>query len=126
MDEMEELLEKVMAPLNEDERPAARADEGGAVEAAPEAAADPAYREGVMQRYSEALYALYEDASKHQRVEIFVDAATLALAAIAIHFGPRVTGDVMRKLGNHLIEREQAAMAEREAGKEGGSGNLLH
>jgi hypothetical protein len=73
-------------------------------------------------RYRDALAALVEDAISNQRLEMLVDRLTSTLGSIGLNCGPRVTGDILGRLGHHLIQadaRRRAANEAEQAKKEG-------
>ncbi len=73
-------------------------------------------------RYRDALAALVEDAVSNQRLEMLVDRLTSTLGSIGLNCGPRVTGDILGRLGHHLIQadaRRRAANEAEQAKKEG-------
>jgi len=74
------------------------------------------------QRYTDALAAMVEDAVSNRRLELLVDRLTLTLGSIGLNCGPRVTGDILGRLGHHLIQadaRRRAANEAEQAKKEG-------
>ena len=74
------------------------------------------------QRYMGALAAMVEDAVSNRRLEMLVDRLTSTLGSIGLNCGPRVTGDILGRLGHHLImadERRRAANEAEQAKKEG-------
>ena len=74
------------------------------------------------QRYTGALAAMVEDAVSNRRLELLVDRLTSTLGSIGLNCGPRVTGDILGRLGHHLIQadaRRRAANEAEQAKKEG-------
>lgn len=74
------------------------------------------------ERYVRALAAMVEDAVSNRRLEMLVDRLTSTLGSIGLNCGPRVTGDILGRLGHHLImadERRRAANEAEQARKEG-------
>ncbi len=74
------------------------------------------------ERYVRALAAMVEDAVSNRRLEMLVDRLASTLGSIGLNCGPRVTGDILGRLGHHLImadERRRAANEAEQAKKEG-------
>ena len=71
-------------------------------------------------RYRDALAALVEDAISNRRLELLVDRLASTLGSIGLNRGPRVTGDILGRLGHHLIQadaRRRAASEAEQAGR---------
>ena len=66
-------------------------------------------------RYIAVMNELLADAQKHNAMNVFTDVVTWKLAVVAHQWGPRATGDVVRKLGGHLGTLAETADAQREA-----------
>ena len=77
-------------------------------------------------RYRDALAALVEDAISNQRLEILVDRLTSTLGSIGLNCGPRVTGDILGRLGHHLIQADARRRAANEAEQAKKGGRALH
>jgi hypothetical protein len=96
-------------------------------EAAAQASALPALSpQQVEQRYIEAANALLDDAIERSAVRVLADVLAWKLAVIGYHHGPGATGDVVQKLGFHLVKLDEVARAQQEAeqaAKEGRSAN---
>ena len=120
MSDFKDFLAKVLAPVRSDSgiRPA---------QAIPEREAEPeperesgSQRQNVPdeeleRRYVEVMNELLADAQKHNAMNVFTDVVTWKLAVVAHQWGPRATGDVVRKLGGHLGTLAETADAQREA-----------
>ena len=114
MKDFKSFLEKVLAPIQGEDRTAhapAESTAPGEEPAPPEAV--PANE--LERRYVEVMNALLTDATERRAVNIFTDIVAWKLAMVAYHFGPSAAGDVMRKLGAHLATIAQAEDAQREA-----------
>jgi len=73
-------------------------------------------------RYRGTLAAMVEDAVSNRRLEMLVDSLASTLGSIGLNCGPRVTGDILGRLGHHLIQadaRRRAANEAEQAKKEG-------
>ena len=66
-------------------------------------------------RYVEVMNALLADAQERSAVAVFAEVVTWKLAVVAYHWGPRVTGDIVRRLGVHLGALAEVTDAKREA-----------
>ena len=77
-------------------------------------------------RYRDALAALVEDAISNQRLEMLVDRLTETLGSIGLNCGPRVTGDILGRLGHHLIQADARRRAENEAEEAKKEGRAPH
>ena len=118
MSDFKDFLAKVLAPVRSDSgiRPA---------QAIPEPEAEPEPESGsprqnvpdeeLERRYVEVMNELLADAQKHNAMNVFTDVVTWKLAVVAHQWGPRATGDVVRKLGGHLGTLAETADAQREA-----------
>ena len=118
MSDFKDFLAKVLAPVRSDSgiRP---------TQAIPEPEAEPEPESGsprqnvpdeeLERRYVEVMNELLADAQKHNAMNVFTDVVTWKLAVVAHQWGPRATGDVVRKLGGHLGTLAETADAQREA-----------
>ncbi len=118
MSDFKDFLAKVLAPVRSDSgiRPA---------QAIPEPEAEPEPESGsqrqnvpdeeLERRYVAVMNELLADAQKHNAMNVFTDVVTWKLAVVAHQWGPRATGDVVRKLGGHLGTLAETADAQREA-----------
>ena len=118
MSDFKDFLAKVLAPVRSDSgiRPA---------QAIPELEAEPEPESGsqrqnvpdeeLERRYVAVMNELLADAQKHNAMNVFTDVVTWKLAVVAHQWGPRATGDVVRKLGGHLGTLAETADAQREA-----------
>ena len=73
-------------------------------------------------RYMRALADMVEDAVSNNRLELLVDRLASTLGSIGLNCGPRATGDILGRLGHHLIQadaRRRAANEAEQAKKEG-------
>jgi len=77
-------------------------------------------------RYRDALAALVEDAISNQRLEMLVDRLTSTLGSIGLNCGPRVTGDILGRLGHHLIQADARRRAANEAEQAKKAGRASH
>ena len=77
-------------------------------------------------RYRDALAALVEDAISNQRLEMLVDRLTSTLGSIGLNCGPRVTGDILGRLGHHLIQADARRRAANEAEQAKKAGRAPH
>lgn len=66
-------------------------------------------------RYLDAMHLLLEDAQKNDAIGVLVNTVSWKLADIAHYYGPRATGDIVRRFGMHLANIAEAAEAQREA-----------
>jgi len=114
MKDFKSFLEKVLAPIR-DEAQAEPAPAGSTPpreeQTPPEAV--PAHE--LERRYIEVMNALLTDATERRAVHVFTDVVAWKLAMVAYHFGPGAAGDVVRKLGAHLVKIAAAEEAQREA-----------
>ncbi len=118
MSDFKDFLAKVLATVRSDSgiRPA---------QAIPEPEAEPEPESGsqrqnvpdeeLERRYVAVMNELLADAQKHNAINVFTDVVTWKLAVVAHQWGPRATGDVVRKLGGHLGTLAETADAQREA-----------
>ena len=118
MSNFKDFLAKVLAPFRSDSgiRPA---------QAIPDPEAEPEPESGsprqnvpdeeLERRYVEVMNELLADAQKHNAMNVFTDVVTWKLAVVAHQWGPRATGDVVRKLGGHMGTLAETADAQREA-----------
>ena len=118
MSDFKDFLAKVLAPVRSDSgiRP---------TQAIPEPEAEPEPESGsqrqnvpdeeLERRYVEVMNELLADAQKHNAMNVFTDVVTWKLAVVAHQWGPRATGDVVRKLGGHLGTLAETADAQLEA-----------
>jgi hypothetical protein len=114
MKDFKNFLEKVLAPIQGEARTEhAPADltTPGKEQTAREVVPD----KELERRYIEVMNALFVDAVERRAINVFTDVVTWKLAMVAYHFGPGAAGDVMRKLGAHLVSTAQAEEAQREA-----------
>lgn len=114
MKDFKSFLEKVLAPIQGEDRtahapaePAAPGEEPAPPEAVP--------ANELERRYIEVMNALLTDATERRAVNIFTDIVAWKLAMVAYHFGPGAAGDIVRKLGAHLVTIAEAEQAQREA-----------
>ena len=122
MSDFKDFLAKVLAPVRSDSgiRPAQAIPKP---EAEPEPEPEPESGsprqnvpdEELERRYVEVMNELLADAQKHNAMNVFTDVVTWKLAVVAHQWGPRATGDVVRKLGGHLGTLAETADAQREA-----------
>ena len=122
MSNFKDFLAKVLAPVRSDSgnRPAQAIPEP---EAEPEPESEPESGsprqnvpdEELERRYVAVMNELLANAQKHNAMNVFTDVVTWKLAVVAHQWGPRATGDVVRKLGGHLGTLAETADAQREA-----------
>ncbi|NJD19091.1 MAG: hypothetical protein FIA95_07400 [Gemmatimonadetes bacterium] len=95
MDDFRKFLDKVLAPMEggSDPPPKVGTDE------VPEVP-----KEELERRYVAVMNALFDDAAKRGKVEVFADVVAWKLAVVALIGGPIVAGDVVSGLGAHLRE----------------------
>lgn len=116
MKDFDSFLAKVLAPIRDEaqtEPAPAGSTPPGEEQTPPEAV--PA-RE-LERRYIEVMNALLADAHERGALNIFTDVVAWKLAMVAYHFGPGAAGDIVRKLGAHLVTIAEAEQAQREANK---------
>jgi len=114
MKDFRSFLKKVLAPIQGEDRTE------GAPAASTAPGEEPAPPEAVPakeleRRYIEVMNALLTDANERRAVNIFTDVVAWKLAMVAYHFGPGAAGDIVRKLGAHLVTIAEAEQAQREA-----------
>lgn len=114
MSDFKEFLDKVLAPIGANAgaepaqvTPAPESKTG----VRPEAVGD----DELERRYIEVMNALFADAQAREAMHVFADVVTWKLAVLAYHWGPKATGDVIRRIGAHLAVIADAAEAQREA-----------
>ena len=112
MSDVEKFLDKVMAPVRGG---APGATIASAIVLPAGAKALPVTEEELQQRYAEALNAVYADAIERREVQIFADVLAWELAVIATRNGPQATGDILQRLGIHLMRLAATDEAKREA-----------
>ena len=129
MDDFKAFLDRVLAPIRDQARDSAEKD--GLAERAPTVPVPDnqlpvlpraVSHEELELRYMEVMNALLSDAMDRKAVTVFSEVVTWKLAVVAYGWGPRATGDVMRRLGTHLANLAQLGEAQREAdeAKKGG------
>ena len=114
MKDFKSFLEKVLAPIQGEDRTAhapAESTAPGEEQRPPEAV--PAKE--LERRYIEVMNVLLTDATERRAVNMFTDIVAWKLAMVAYHFGPGAAGDIVRKLGAHLVTIAEAKQAQREA-----------
>jgi hypothetical protein len=78
-------------------------------------------------RYLNAANALYDDAVEHDSARILADVLAWTLAKMIVSYGtPFVSGDILRRLGEHvdvLVERRRAWEEAQHAKEEGRTPN---
>ena len=77
-------------------------------------------------RYMRALADMVEDAVSNHRLELLVDRLASTLGSIGLNCGPRVTGDILGRLGHHLIQADARRRAENEAEEAKKEGRAPH
>lgn len=122
MDEFKTFLAKVLEPIEVSADPHTTLTSPGAAGEA--ADSTPVVYRGPADRYVAVMNALLADAQARKAVDVFTDVVTWKLAVVAFNWGPRVAGDIVRSLGNHLAhlaemaEAQHEAEAEKEAGRQ--------
>jgi hypothetical protein len=110
MKDFKRFLGKILSPM-QDQGPAQPAAAAIRRKSAPRKLADAEIR----QRYVQAVNAFFEDAVERSATQVFADVLAWKLAAVAFHGGPQAAGDIIRKLGAHLVAISAAEDAQREA-----------
>jgi len=114
MSDFKDFLERVLAPVRGE-----AGTEPEQVISKPDAVSEsPSQRvpdDEIERRYIAVMNELLADAQKHNAMNVFTDVVTWKLAVVAHQWGPRATGDVVRKLGGHLGTLAETADAQREA-----------
>jgi hypothetical protein len=99
----------------------------GETSAATPALADSSTAEQIELRYTNAVNALLDDAVEHESARILADVLTWTLARMIVSYGtPAVSGDILRRLGEHvgiLVERRRAWEEAQQAKEEGRTPN---
>ena len=78
------------------------------------------------ERYMRAMGEMVKDAVSNNRLEMLVDRLTETLGSIGLNCGPRVTGDILGRLGHHLIQADARRRAENEAEEAKKEGRAPH
>jgi hypothetical protein len=78
-------------------------------------------------RYLEALNAFISEANDNHHMAVLVDALTWTLARIAVGYGTAtVAGDILGRLGRHMLQFSEHQRAQDEASKAREAGHLPH
>lgn len=76
-------------------------------------------------RYLEALDAFVSNANENQHMAALVEALTWTLARIAVGYGtPTVAGDILGRLGRHMVDQSEHQRAQEEASRARDAGGL--
>ena len=87
-----------------------------------EAPSDCTPRQLAEERYVRALAGMVEHAAENRDFALLADVLASALAGLAFRCGPAATGDILARLGGHLLnaaERRRAAEEAEQARKDG-------
>lgn len=76
--------------------------------------------------YMATLGTLFDDAWTHGRLKMLADAATRTLAQTAVACGPGTTGDILMRLGGHIMDLSRQREAQREADESRKKGRAPH
>lgn len=78
-------------------------------------------------RYLEALDAFVSEANHNQHMATLVEALTWTLARIVVGYGTStVAGDILGRLGRHMVDQSEQQRAQDEASKAREAGHLPH
>jgi hypothetical protein len=78
-------------------------------------------------RYLNAANALLDDAVEHESPHILVDVFAWTLARMVVGYGaPAVSGDILRRLGEHIGTLAERRRAQQEAEQAKEEGRALH
>ena len=76
-------------------------------------------------RYLDVLDAFVSEASHNQHMAALVEALTWTLARIAVGYGtPTVAGDILGRLGRHMVDQSEHQQAQDEASRAREAGGL--
>jgi hypothetical protein len=76
-------------------------------------------------RYLEALNAFVSEANHNGHMTVLVEALTWTLARIAVGYGtPTVAGDILGRLGRHMVDHSEHQRAQEEASRARDAGGL--
>ncbi len=119
MKDFKSFLDKVLLPI---ENGAAAVPNAGPMTEEQPASGETLTAQEIEQRYAAAVNVILNDADQRKSWHIFVDVLASTLATVACRWGPGSAGDIVRRLGNHMVQiarREQAQREAEEAKKEG-------
>ena len=122
MNDFKSFLDKVLSPI---EGGAAAVPNAGPTEGQ-SASGETLTAQEIERRYAAAVNVILDDADQRKAWHIFVDVLASTLASVACRWGPGSAGDIVRRLGNHMVQIARREQAQREAEEAKNAGRKPH